>query len=202
MLRLGFVLLLLIALSKPINAATQSLYDSETWRLQRSCAKDCFWWNNGDWLGGRLSCGIPIQNACYCRADLQPSARSIISTCVSTWCGGSPTVDIASATSMYLSYCMQVGATVVAPPITTTSQVFPSAPTLFVPEPPSSNTQSAMTVTVTVFVPVPTPFQTSDAARLQSLGFGAPDVKGIGYVAVVVLVVLVANIIFVAESIF
>jgi len=116
-----------------VHGATQSLYDSPIWKSQRNCARDCFWWGGGDYLAGKLSCGKPVEDACYCRPDLQPSAKSVLSYCISTWCGAGATVDITSATSMYGAYCEGQLATTVAEASTTpTTRVLAATSTIII----------------------------------------------------------------------
>jgi hypothetical protein len=83
--------------------APQSIASISDYGNQRLCAQACFW-NNVDNLGGALNCpGVPAQNSCYCRADLQPVATTWLFSCVNSACKNS--VDIASATSIYEAYC-------------------------------------------------------------------------------------------------
>ena len=100
-------------LVQPSLAVTHSLYQQSIWASQRQCAKDCFWWQNSDWLGNELlKCNIPVQEECYCRSDIQTRAVSELDYCVSTWCGGSPITEQTSATNIYLVYCTPKAATI------------------------------------------------------------------------------------------
>ena len=102
----------LLVLLPGVLAATQSLYEQSIWKSQRICARNCFWWANADWLASKLSCSQPADESCYCRADLQPAAKSVLNSCISTECGVPSSVDQASATSIYVAYCAGQLATV------------------------------------------------------------------------------------------
>jgi len=55
-----------------------------------------------------LSCeSYPIQNSCFCRADLQSEAENYIRTCVEKRCGN--TLDANDAVSIYDAYCTSAG---------------------------------------------------------------------------------------------
>ena len=152
--------LLLLFLVTVADAATQSLYDSPIWKSQRICGRNCFWWANSDWLAGKLSCDIPAEEACYCRADLQPKAKSILNSCISTECGAPYTLDVSSATSIYTAYCLGILTTVdFEPPKSTVSFPFiPITPSesIFAPTSIPYGNSPIISVTVEVTGPVVT----------------------------------------------
>lgn len=108
------LVLLLSLLLAPFAAtdATVSLGGQSGYSSQRSCAGDCFtgFLNPAGWaIATLLSCQTsPIYNDCMCRQDLQGSATSFLSSCVSSRCDGDP-LDISSAVSIYTAYCTGAG---------------------------------------------------------------------------------------------
>jgi hypothetical protein len=106
---------------------TVSITAAPDYILQRNCATSCFYWTIGIEtfanLASALSCNLsPLENLCFCRTDLQPSAASFLTRCVSSLCG-SDSVDVDSATSVYLNYCSSDG---VASAAATTTASTPS----------------------------------------------------------------------------
>lgn len=96
-----------------MSTAPISIYSRDDFNLQRNCARGCFQCANvsnldgHDCIAAALSC--PAINNCYCRADLQPAAQSILSVCVSSACKNS--IDVASALFIYTDYCLNAFAT-------------------------------------------------------------------------------------------
>jgi hypothetical protein len=90
------------------TSATVSIYNSPTFTAQRLCAIECILCEYGtygqhDCIGTTLSCSSPLENECYCRADLQSAAISYVASCVSSAC--SNTNDVATAVGIYTQYC-------------------------------------------------------------------------------------------------
>lgn len=137
--------MLLLALVAPLavldltaNAASVSIMDSDPrFYSQRPCATDCFYFGaaverSPDELAREIGCDVdPIENACFCREDLQNQADAYLSKCVNSRCA-KKTLDIETARSIYSDYCTSNGYTRVQET-----------------EPPSG-TQPVATVTVTV----------------------------------------------------
>jgi len=90
-------------------AAAQTLYSDKSFNTLRTCAIGCFESMYGTWgccdeiLSPQLGCPLPYPNSCFCRADLQPVASSIVSKCVSSACGN--IIDVNSAVGVYIGYC-------------------------------------------------------------------------------------------------
>ena len=94
--------------------APQTIASADDWIRQRDCAKFCYWASNRwhDLLGEAIGCtnyayehpNMGCQNLCYCRADLQPQAVSYLVSCINSACSKN-SVDVYTATSLYLSYC-------------------------------------------------------------------------------------------------
>jgi len=76
--------------------------------VQRSCVQGCMMSRPAD--GGSnlmmaLQCkATPGYNDCLCRPDLGADANKHLTACVNRWCSGN-TAEIASAVSLYSSYC-------------------------------------------------------------------------------------------------
>jgi hypothetical protein len=90
------------------TSATVSIYSNPTFTAQRLCAIECILCEYGtygqhDCIGTTLSCSSPLENECYCRADLQSAAISYVASCVSSAC--SNTNDVATAVGIYTQYC-------------------------------------------------------------------------------------------------
>jgi hypothetical protein len=90
------------------STATVSIYNGAAFTAQRLCALECILCGYGtygqhDCLAAALDCSSPLQNSCYCRADLQPAAISYVASCVSSAC--SNTLDVNSAVGIYTQYC-------------------------------------------------------------------------------------------------
>lgn len=106
----------IFALAPPILAATVTLTNLPAYQSQRSCAIPCFYigYASGggpDQLAGQLDCSVsPIENDCFCRADLQDDADALIQSCVYEACSRN-TIDVSSAVSIYDSYCTAAGFT-------------------------------------------------------------------------------------------
>lgn len=109
-------LLSIFALAPSILAATVTLTDLPAYQSQRGCAIPCFHIGYGgaggpDQLADQLDCSVsPIENDCFCRADLQDDADALIQSCVYEACSGN-TIDVSSAVSIYDSYCTAAGFT-------------------------------------------------------------------------------------------
>ncbi|KAK5065379.1 hypothetical protein LTR84_001217 [Exophiala bonariae] len=97
-----------------ISAATVTLTNLPAYQSQRSCATQCFYsgFSSGggpDRLANQLDCSVdPIENDCFCRADLQDDADALIQSCVYDLCSRN-TIDVSSAVSIYDSYCTAAG---------------------------------------------------------------------------------------------
>ena len=107
-------LLLLLSFSPHIkqalsqSTATVSIYSNAAFKAQRLCAFECILCGYGtygqhDCLAAALDCNTPLQNSCYCRADLQSAAVSYVASCVSSACTN--TLDVNSAVGIYTQYC-------------------------------------------------------------------------------------------------
>jgi hypothetical protein len=109
---------LLIPPVLPVNAQqdTVTMTEEAVYSQQRPCATNCvgiiyFGVNTEYLLAGNLGCNLnPLVNSCFCRADLQAQATYYLETCISSACSGD-TLDIASATSIYLANCTSNGYT-------------------------------------------------------------------------------------------
>ncbi|KAK3365107.1 hypothetical protein B0T24DRAFT_712646 [Lasiosphaeria ovina] len=140
------------------RASPQTIASTDPFQHLRPCASSCFRREGGpdlsDTLGitlkcceQYLTCHGPVDDECYCRADLQPSAVSWLSLCVATRCT-SNAADFTSAVAVYDGYCSAaVGPAnpdVTEPPAVTTT---PSG--TVGPGPGNGNTPPPMTTTVT-----------------------------------------------------
>ena len=96
------------------RAAVVTLTNLPVYDSQRSCSKQCFYMGfssdgGPDRLADALDCGVdPIENDCFCRADLQDDADAYLQSCVFDYCSKN-TVDVSSAVSIYDSYCTSAG---------------------------------------------------------------------------------------------
>lgn len=112
--RVWTTLLLIPALAHTIFAATVTLTNLPAYQSQRSCATRCFYsgFSSGggpDRLANLLDCDVdPIENDCFCRADLQDDADALLQSCVYDACSKN-TIDVTSAVSIYDSYCTAAG---------------------------------------------------------------------------------------------
>jgi hypothetical protein len=149
MLSIIFFLALFVSLT---FSATVSLVEQSDYTSQRPCAQACFYlgaFSGPDALADGIGCDVhTITNDCFCRADLQASADSLIKRCVNSRCS-SNTLDTNSALSVYDGYCTSAGYTK-AVEATTTDAGTPISPA---------------TVTVTA---VRTETVTAGGARLRS----------------------------------
>ncbi|KAK4164075.1 hypothetical protein QBC43DRAFT_353770 [Cladorrhinum sp. PSN259] len=128
---LQFALVSLSLLSTTLAANVVSVASENPFKAMRECARDCFLWNGSGDLIGLFGCRYPYQNECLCRTDLAPAATKHLSTCCDARCTVGPaTGDIATAISVYNSYCVangfEVTAAVAVPAKTTAAG---SAPT-------------------------------------------------------------------------
>lgn len=104
----------ILALAHSILAATVTLTNLPAYQSQRSCAIQCFYigFSSGggpDRIADNLDCPVdPIENDCFCRADLQDDADAFIQSCVYDYCSKN-TIDVSSAVSIYDSYCTAAG---------------------------------------------------------------------------------------------
>jgi hypothetical protein len=115
----------------PVRAqisATVSIYSGPGYAAQRPCAQSCFMCPTAccmydyQCFADNFGCGQQnVLNQCFCRADLQPLAYSILSKCVNNACGN--TVDVQSALSIYTGYCATMASTLVMPSITSSAGV-------------------------------------------------------------------------------
>lgn len=89
--------------------------------------------NTPNILAEDMGCGTsPIENDCFCRADLQQNAENIIRSCVNNDC--QETQDVNSAVSLYDAYCTGAGFTADAATTAATGM-------------PNSNTPATVTIT-------------------------------------------------------
>jgi hypothetical protein len=117
------ILILLLPIVRPIHAATTvgplapvSLHKLPSYSTAKPCAAKCLVYQ-GVWqcgvnagyhdLGSDLGCGCSPNNACWCGADLQVSATSYISSCVSAGCGtgGNADGEVRNMLGLYSGYC-------------------------------------------------------------------------------------------------
>jgi hypothetical protein len=104
-IRLLYGVLQLLFLSQAVLAdtLTVTISDYPGFLSQRKCAENCFIY------GYSFGCPTsPLENSCYCRRDLISSAAKSVSSCVSNACSGN-SVDVQSATNIYIGYCSQNG---------------------------------------------------------------------------------------------
>ncbi|KEF61983.1 uncharacterized protein A1O9_03555 [Exophiala aquamarina CBS 119918] len=112
--RTTFLPILALALVQHISAVTVTLTNLPAYQSQRSCATQCFYvgfasGGGPDRLADALDCAVdPIENDCFCRADLQDDADAFIQSCVYEYCSRN-TIDVSSAVSIYDSYCTAAG---------------------------------------------------------------------------------------------
>ena len=117
---LGIPVLTILALqSAPVvhSASTVSIVSDSGYISERTCAQNCVWHVGvSDDLITFLGCGNSDgwQNSCYCRSDLQSSASSFLTSCVNKACSTNP-VDLASAISIYSTYCTDAVGAVAQP---------------------------------------------------------------------------------------
>ncbi|GAB1314722.1 hypothetical protein MFIFM68171_04932 [Madurella fahalii] len=90
------------------SAATVSLDSDNEMAAQRDCVRGCMMSrppDGGTNLPRALQCtASPAYDDCLCRPDLTTEANSHLTSCVNEWCPGN-TAEIASAVSLYGSYC-------------------------------------------------------------------------------------------------
>ncbi|KAF2676417.1 hypothetical protein K458DRAFT_396991 [Lentithecium fluviatile CBS 122367] len=103
--RIIYVLLLSHAAISQLTG-TVSIWEFEEWGSQRKCARECFQCFNAgayDCIAAILDWDDrPAYNNCYCRADLQLTASSYLSSCVSKACSNN--ADLSSAMSIHSTY--------------------------------------------------------------------------------------------------
>ncbi|KAK4211192.1 hypothetical protein QBC37DRAFT_427436 [Rhypophila decipiens] len=83
---------------------------SDVYKQQRVCARQCFveFKDPGYPIAQEISCPtFRVQNDCFCRPYLQQQAHQFVYTCISTRCGASD--DISVATKLYDDYCTSNG---------------------------------------------------------------------------------------------
>jgi hypothetical protein len=130
--KMHFIVLSFAILFPLTFSATVSLTDQSDYASQRPCAQDCFYEgftaNGGpDLLAEGIGCEPKlITNDCFCRADLQAEADSVIRHCVNSRCA-SNTLDTNSAVSIYDAYCTSAGFNRAAS-ATTTDAGMPNSP--------------------------------------------------------------------------
>jgi CFEM domain len=96
--------LIFLSITSAQNASpgTITIQNSPSFSSQRQCAQECF---TGEWGGDLgLGCPSPIENACYCRADLVSSAIYTLSSCVYNGCSLNAN-DVQTAIGLYSTYC-------------------------------------------------------------------------------------------------
>jgi hypothetical protein len=106
-------------------SATVTIQAYSDFAAQRQCVQVCITGWSGD-INDNLHCAGPVLNTCFCRSDLQPLATKGLSGCVQNRCadnGGTPSVDLNAATSIYSAYCAgALSPNTAAPaPVTTTT---------------------------------------------------------------------------------
>ena len=124
---LAFFELLVIYASLALaqNTGQQTITALAAYSSLRACAQDCIWQSGlgceTDVLGATIGCAngdacftptVAAYNSCYCRADMQNTAMSYLSTCISNSCTeGAYTIDLSAAVSLYGGYCTAEGYT-------------------------------------------------------------------------------------------
>lgn len=78
---------------------------------QKQCVKGCINDSSPKGLIGGIGCSFPYNNDCMCRADQASPASLVLTSCVSSQCGASATIDISRAVSVYDAYCSGAGYT-------------------------------------------------------------------------------------------
>jgi len=145
------LIFLSIASAQNTSPGTITIQDSPIFSSQRGCAQECF---TGEW-GGDLGsgCPSPIENACYCRPDLAPSAIYTLSSCVYNGCNENAN-DVQTAISLYSAYCdvTAQSSTIVGAPSTAASAAVTVTATesSTIVEGPSTAASPSGTVTATV----------------------------------------------------
>jgi len=112
------MIILFAPLAATQASATVSLWGSLTcWKSLRSCGQWCLGgvYENGG-IPWQLQCGSPIENECFCRADLVSEATSYLSSCIMSGCSNSN--DVTSGMECYTGYCSTALAPVQAPATT------------------------------------------------------------------------------------
>lgn len=148
----------LAALWPVVKGLPQSIASLESYQQLRPCVGSCFIRPGSkdlsDLLGIQLrcceqyiSCNGPVDDNCYCRADLRPTAVSWLSACVATRCSSNQ-VDFTSAVNVYDGYCSAA-----VPPAgrvtTTTPPTLTATPLGTAGGPGSGNTPSVVTIVAT-----------------------------------------------------
>ncbi|KAH6696615.1 hypothetical protein BKA61DRAFT_682829 [Leptodontidium sp. MPI-SDFR-AT-0119] len=107
----SFLLAFFFLLLGTVSSQSVSLQYVSAYASQRTCASTCQAINAKgppDILAENLHCATdPIDNSCFCRTDMQPSAENYLQTCVQRFC--SNTLDASSAVSIYDAYCTSAG---------------------------------------------------------------------------------------------
>jgi hypothetical protein len=125
------ILLAYLNIAIRADGGTVNITSEPNYSLQRICATACFFEvidaYTGAVLAMSLGCDLsPIENACFCRTDLIPSAVSDLSSCISTGgCSNNPN-DFSTAASIYLAYCSSNGYVTASTTPTLTNSVSPS----------------------------------------------------------------------------
>lgn len=111
----------------------ESIYTLDAFTVQPTCVQDCFIAGYAnincytDVLGSWLGCpntpcatAFAAADSCYCRGDLQAAAHELLGSCIDQACSvGDNAVNLATAASIYSTYCQERGFT--ALPASTTS---------------------------------------------------------------------------------
>ncbi|KAI0505856.1 hypothetical protein F5B22DRAFT_489897 [Xylaria bambusicola] len=143
MLAKSFVFLALLRLTA---SESVSITELPAYSAQKPCARKCF--TNGayegpDKLANYIGCEYHLpQNECVCRSDIQQSADSWLSSCVSNSCSRNE-VDASSAVSIYDAYCTNAGYLRIA-------QVTPTSTSSDIESPTSSFGSQTPTFTGTI----------------------------------------------------
>ncbi|KAF2117942.1 hypothetical protein BDV96DRAFT_679849 [Lophiotrema nucula] len=132
-LAIAFLCACLFPLSLSQASTTVSIYDLSDYTAQRTCARGCFLCGNvgnlayHDCIAAFLSCDSePAYNNCYCRADLQSSANSYLSSCAIQ------TSDVQTENTTPVSTSPPLASPTLAPPPVTVTVVSTSVQTTII----------------------------------------------------------------------
>ena len=117
---------LLLSLTRA-QTVYESIFTIDAFAVQPTCVQNCFvtGYDNincyTDVLGSLLGCpntpcatAFAAVDSCYCRGDLQAVAQELLGACIDQVCSvGDNSVNLATAVSIYSSYCGERGFTAV-----------------------------------------------------------------------------------------
>ncbi|KAM7201134.1 hypothetical protein V8F33_003546 [Rhypophila sp. PSN 637] len=166
-------LLLAVAVGVLCDEGPVTIDQSDEYKQQRVCARRCFvdWNDPGYPIAEEISCPtFRVQNDCFCRPYLQQQAHQFVYTCISTRCGASD--DISVATKIYDDYCTSNGYTMTqkTPPSETQGAPSITSSTPGRPTSPSNPSQTSGSIP-----PAPTTTSASGGAREQSSDTSGDD---------------------------